>query len=357
VGSGDFPAEVGGKVEVDWGGVTDSSGEVTAQYQAGFAAKTVMVNAKDMLTGDIGFGAIRSFIEGKVDIMVKDPSVSRLLAARGVLEVSASRAWLTADGSSRSRITARVLGTDGKPVQGDSVTFTLAGDRGQIRVISARTDSSGRAYADYIAGTIIGEVQIEVRDLTMGLSATLSVELRADAPAEIILRAEAPEVLIGGKPTAIFAKVSDINGNPNSSTDVQFVLASGDGALSSGSAVTDAKEGKASITFTPGSRAGVATVRATVVSRLPGAAELAAAGGAVFLYGLADDPGELTVKEWKAEAKDQIVKGQDLVVLADRRGGLYVVKAPRDGILSVIGTEKDEAARMGDTLAYVLPLP
>jgi biotin carboxyl carrier protein len=357
VGGGTFEDMVGGEIEVDWRGVTDSFGEVTAQYISGFAAKTILVSAKDMVSGDVGVGYVRSYIEGTVDVLVKNPA-ARALAVAGSMEVSLSRDWLTADGRSRSRITAVVKDVDGNPLEGDEIAFTLIGDNGKIRAVKSRTDSRGRAFADYIAGIVIGQVQIEVRDMTSGLVAVVSIELRPDAPAEISLTAEPAEIYIGDADgSLITAKVTDANGNPNANTDVLYEVITGGGSMSADSAVTDEKDGIAEVSFLPGDEPGVSTIKATVMSRPPTEEEIAAAEGAIFLYGLDEEPIRLEVLEWLAEPEDEVVEGQDLVVLEDRRGDMYIVKAPRDGILSVFTAEERDRVEYGQTLGYVLPLP
>jgi biotin carboxyl carrier protein len=357
VGGGTFEDMVGGVIEVDWRGVTDSFGEVTAQFISGFAAKTIMISAKDMVTGDVGVGYVRSYIEGTLDVLVKRPA-ARALAVAGSMEVSLSRDWLTADGRSRSRITAVVKDLDGNPLEGDQIAFTLMGDNGQIRVIQSRTDSRGRATADYIAGIVIGQVQIEVRDMTSGLVALASIELRSDAPAEIALTAEPAEIFVGDtKGSVITAKVTDANGNPNSNTDVLYEVIAGGGRMSADSAVTDEKEGIAEASFLPGGEPGVSTIKATVMSRHATTDELAAAEGAVFLYGLDEEPVRLVVLEWLVKPEDEVVEGQDLVILEDRAGTIYTVKAPREGIMSVFTAEERDRVEYGQTLGYVLPLP
>ncbi len=356
VGGGTFEKMVGGEIDVDWGGVTDSFGEVTAQYLSGFAAKTILVSAKDMVSGDVGVGYVRAYIDGTVDVLVKRPAAVALGLA-GSMEVSASRDWLTADGSSRSRITSVVKDRDGSPVEGDQIKFTLLGSNGSVKAIKSRTDSRGRAFADYIAGTVIGQVQIEVRDMTAGHSAVISIELRSDAPAEVALSAEPGEVFTDDKTgSVIAAKVTDANGNPNFNTDVLFEVASGGGRMSAPKAVTDEKDGVAQVTFLPGSEVGLSTIKATVISRIPTAEEISAAEGAVFLYGLADDPGRLEVVEWYAEPGDGVSEGQDLVKLEDRHGTFYTVKSPREGTLATFVTEERDRVIYGQTLGYVLPL-
>lgn len=353
VGGGSFEDLVGSELDVDWGGVTDTFGEVTAQYISGFAAKTILVSAKDMTSGDVGVGWVRSYIEGEVDIVVTEPQVSALSAA-GSMEVSLSREWLTADGQSRSRITAVVKDVDGEPLTGHNVQFTLLSDNGAIRVIQGRTDSRGRALADYIAGTRMGQVQVEVRDLTSGLTAVVSIELRPDAPAEITLLADPGEVVTGGQST-VSATVTDANGNPNHNVDVLYDVSVGEGTVNAQSVETDEK-GNASVTFTAGDDPGLVTVRGTVISREPTAEEISAAEGAVFLYGLDEDPGRLEVVEWLVEAGDEVVEDQGLLTLADRSDNLYTVAAPRDGTVSTFVAEERDRVEYGDTLGYIIEI-
>ncbi|MDF1524704.1 MAG: hypothetical protein P1S59_00300 [bacterium] len=352
-GSGTLEDLVGGDLDVDWGGMTDSFGAVTARYVSGFAAKTILVSAKNMTSGDVGIGYVRSFIEGSVDIVVTEPKV-RALSVAGTMDISLSREWLTADGRSRSRITAVVRGADGEPVSGHTVRFTLLGDNGSIRVVQGKTDSRGRAFADYIAGIVMGQVQVEVRNLTSGMVTVVPIELRPDAPAKIVLLAKPGEVTTGGE-TKVTARVTDANGNPNSSVDVLYEIAAGTGEISAVSVATDG-EGIADAVFTAGNFPGIVTVRGTVTSRVPTDDEISAAEGAVFLYGLDEDPGRLDVVQWLVKAGDEVMEEQELVLLEDRVDNVYTVVAPRDGIMSVFTAEVRDRVEYGDTLGYILPL-
>jgi biotin carboxyl carrier protein len=351
VGGGSFEDLVGGSVDVDWGGITHSFGEVNAQYLTGFAAKTTLVSAKDMVTGDVDVAWVRSYIDGTVDIVVTEPRVSALSVA-GSMDVSLSREWLTADGKSRSRITAVIEDISGKPISGHSVRFTLLGENGSIRMIQGKTDSRGRAMADYIAGIVMGQVQVEVRDLTSGMVVLVPIELRPDAPAEIALTADPGEVVIGGQST-VTAKVTDANGNPNNNVDVLYDISAGSGSVDSPNVDTD-EDGMASVVFTAGDKAGLVTVRGTVMSREPTKEEISAAQGAVFLYGLDEDPGRLDVVEWFVETGDEVVEDQELVTLEDRSDTLYTIVAPRDGIVSTFIAEERDRVEYGDTLGYII---
>jgi len=213
-------------------------------------------------------------------------------------------------------------------VSGHSVRFTLLGDNGSIRTIQGKTDSRGRAYADYIAGTVMGQVLVEIRDLTSGMVALVPIELRPDAPADIVLSADPGEMITGGE-TLVTARVSDANGNPNSSVDVLYELTVGAGEISSASVATD-DDGVASVVFKAGDTGGIVTVRGTVTSRAP------------------------TTEE--RDAGDEVIEGQELVVLMDRYDDVYTVRSPRDGIMSVFTSQERDQVEYGDTLGYILPL-
>jgi biotin carboxyl carrier protein len=148
------------------------------------------------------------------------------------------------------------------------------------------------------------------------------------------------------------ALVTDVNGNPNNNVDVLYDIVSGSGIMGADTVATD-QDGQAVVTFT-GSEPGVATIKGTVMSRVPTDEEVSAAEGALFLYGLDEDPGELEVIKWLAKPGDEVTRGQSLVILEDRQDNKYTVTAPRDGILSVFMAEEKDDVEYGDTLVYVI---
>ena len=77
---------------------TDNYGYIEVDYEAGFAAKTIIFRARDQVTGDVGFGYCTSYIEAQAQV-----EQYRLLRAREqkyTFSLSANPEWLTADGVS-----------------------------------------------------------------------------------------------------------------------------------------------------------------------------------------------------------------------------------------------------------------
>ena len=56
VGGGAFAEQVGGAIKERRSGETDLFGKVTATYVAGFAAKTAVIVARDMVSNNTGAG-------------------------------------------------------------------------------------------------------------------------------------------------------------------------------------------------------------------------------------------------------------------------------------------------------------
>jgi hypothetical protein len=225
VGAGDFGENVGATVETRWRGETDAWGEVEFDYIAGFAAKTVILSAKDLDSGGVTVDYITSYKEAAIDIALTPP-VNRAAARRGVqyiIKVKASRTELTADGRSRSVIRAKVMDPNRNPVAGDPVTFTLSSENGTLRTIKGTTDSSGVATAEYRAGKKIGIVVVTATATLRNAQGNVSIILLSDAPAKIYLKAR-PETLPadGFSRSDLEVKVTDINDNPNQDTKVEF---------------------------------------------------------------------------------------------------------------------------------------
>ena len=348
----------GADVETRWKGITDSWGEVEFDFKSGFAAKTIVLQAKDMTSGDVGVDYITSYKEASIDIVLTPP-ISRAAARRGlqyIIKVEATRTELTADGRSRSVIRATVQDPNGKPVAGDNVVFSLSSANGTLNTIKGTTDASGVATAEYIAGKKIGIVVVTATDTVRNISASVSITLLSDAPAKIILKAR-PETMPadGNSRSDIGVKVTDINDNPNKDTKVEFRLSRGTGRLDSPDRVTD-RFGDAANRFTAGTTPGIATIVATVRSKVPTVEELAKAQNILFVP-YSDQGEDIRIVQWLKKKGDTAMKGEPVVEYTFGRGDTkYTLNAPYDCRIDFQFVEYWDNAKTGDTLAQITPV-
>jgi len=357
VGAGDFGQNVGATVETRWRGETDTWGEVEFDYVAGFAAKTVILSAKDLDSGGVTVDYLTAFKEASFDIALTPP-ISRAAARRGIqyiMKVEASRTELTADGRSRSVVRATLLDPNGTPVSGDPVAFSLSSENGTLRTIKGTTDSSGAATAEYTAGKKIGILVITATATLRNAQGNVSITLLSDAPAKIFLKARPDSLPADGFSRAdIDVKVTDVNDNPNTDTKVEFRIANGGGKLDYADRVTD-RFGDASNRYTAGTAVGTASIVATVRSKTPTDEELAKARNVLFVpYSSEGD--EIRVEKWLKRKGASFVKGDPLVeYTVGRSSTAYQLTAPFDGTMGEQFVEYWDNAEVGQTLAVIVP--
>ncbi|MDD5761338.1 MAG: invasin domain 3-containing protein [bacterium] len=348
----------GAEVETRWKGVTDSWGEVDFDFKSGFAAKTVILQAKDMTSGDVGVDYITSYKEASIDIVLTPPR-SLAAARRGlqyIIKVEATRTELTADGRSRSVIRATVQDPTGKPVAGDTVVFSLSSANGTLNTIKGTTDASGVAIAEYIAGKKIGIVVVTATDTVRNISGSVSITLLSDAPAKILLKARPDTMPADGNSRAdISVKVTDINDNPNKDTKVEFRLSRGSGKMDYPDRVTD-RFGDSANRFTAGTTPGIATIVATVRSKVPTVEELAKARNVLFVP-YSDAGEDIRISQWFKRKGDTAMKGEPIVEYTFGRGDAkYTLSAPYDCRIDFQFVEYWDNAKTGDTLAQIAPV-
>jgi len=348
----------GADVETRWKGITDSWGEVEFDFKSGFAAKTIILQAKDMTSGDVGVDYITSYKEASIDIALTAP-ISRAAARRGLqymIKVEATRTELTADGRSRSVIRATVSDPTGKPVAGDNVVFALSSANGTLTTIKGTTDASGVATAEYIAGKKIGIVVVTATDTVRNISASVSITLLSDAPAKILLKARPETMPADGNSRAdISVKVTDINDNPNKDTKVEFRMSRGSGKMDHPDRVTD-RFGDTLNRFTAGTTPGVSTIVATVRSKVPTVEELAKAQNVLFVP-FSDQGEDIRIIQWLKKKGDSAMKGEPVVEYTFGRGDTkYTLNAPYDCRIDFQFVEYWDNAKTGDTLAQISPV-
>jgi hypothetical protein len=276
VGGGQFADEVGGTLKRDFRGVTDMFGKVTATYRAGFAAKTAIIVARDMLSSDTGAGYVRTFIRAAAELELEAYQEVSGKAVGYAITVTSSDEWLTADGESRARITALVT-RDGLPVEGHRVSFRVSLGSGSIRALSDTTGEDGKSRAVYTAGRKIGVALISAVDQTVGISGYVQIELRSDAPAKIAVTIVPDHLPADGRSTAeVEVTVTDINDNPNEGVEVEYQVAIGSGRLRRLEKTTD-KNGTSTAEYVAGRTPGRVTVEVIVRSAVPGEDEMLAA--------------------------------------------------------------------------------
>ncbi len=273
VGGGAFTEQVGGAMQESAWGVTDLFGKLTATYVAGFAAKTAVIVARDMTSNSTGAAYVTTYIQafGQIELTPVEPTAA--MDAGYAITVTSSDEWLTADGKSQARITARVT-LNGQPVKGHTVSFNLSSGNGSIRTVSDTTDARGEARAVYTAGKKIGIVLISATDTTVDISASVQIELRSDAPAKITIKIDPEKLPADGRSRAdIEVLVTDINDNPNDNTKVEYTISQGSGDIKDDVNLTD-KNGISTNEYTAGRTPGIVSISLVVRSTIPTAEEL-----------------------------------------------------------------------------------
>jgi hypothetical protein len=340
-------------VEVKWGGVTDNFGEVRADYTAGFAAKTALVIAKDLTTGDVGAGWLNTYVASTVAIELT-PRAQKGVEDRAVLRMEADPAKLTADGRSTSRIKVWLSDLSGKALPGATVSFGLGNANGRLKVLRSTTNAKGVAEAEYRAGTAIGTVTVTASAAEYGVTGSVQITLMSDAPAKIDLVASAGRLVANGSDAATLSvAVTDIHDNPNHEVPVTFAMLKGAGKLSAASLLTD-RNGEGAVTFTAGTQPGVVTIEARHTSRAPTEAELRRVYGTLFVprWFERQERDRLAVAEWLVKPGEKVEKGQTLAVLATRRSE-WTVAAPAKGVFVREVKHEDDRVELGETLGYL----
>jgi hypothetical protein len=252
-------------------------------------------------------------------------------------------------------IQATVTDPGGRPVPGDAVEFSLSSANGTLRTIAGVTDAGGIATAEYIAGKKIGSVVISATDTVRNISGNVSILLLSDAPAKVILKAS-PSTLPadGNSRSDLLVKVTDINDNPNRDTKVEFRMTRGGGKLDGADRATNIS-GDATIRFTAGTTPGIATILATVRSRVPSESELAKAKNVLFVpYNAIEE--SIRIEKWLKKKDDVVRRGEGIVEYTiGRDKSIRTLSAPCDLILGERFVEYWDKAEVGQTLATIVP--
>lgn len=185
----------------------------------------------------------------------------------------------------------------------------------------------------------------------------VSITLLSDAPAKILLKAKPASLPEDGFSRAdLSVKVTDINDNPNRDTKVEFRVAKGGGKPEYADRMTD-RFGDAQNRYTSGTTAGIATILATVRSKVPTEAELAKAKNVLFVPYSADGDA-IRVEKWLKRKGDAMARGEGILqYTVGRSRDVRTLSAPFDLTLGEIFVEYWDNAEVGQTLATVTPTP
>ena len=162
-----------------------------------------------------------------------------------------------------------VYATDGAPVVGVTVRWSVAGGNGKVGLDSSLTDASGVATTTFIAGTVAGVDQVTAT--IAGLDAVLFSETALPGAPARLTAMIAPEdsVMEGATLMGLGVRVVDQFGNSVPNVNITFSIVSPmDGDQLSVLTTTTNADGIALDAFSAGSEAGQRTVTVTTDSNL-----------------------------------------------------------------------------------------
>jgi adhesin/invasin len=234
-------------------GTTDSNGQVTLMYTAGFTLGADTVRAVAMSTG----------VAGATSIIVTVAPVTSLVTA---IDVVAGSPNVVADGTSTVAIRATVSVASGAPT-GIPVTFTTTA--GRVSSTTTAADTDGVATVTLTSATSLGTATVTAS--AGGFNATTTVTFVAGAPAVVQLSANPTTVNAGGVST-LTATVTDATGNLVSGQTITFSPPMR-GTLSALNGSTDTN-GQLTVTYTAGTTPGTETLQAKATNEITGTVDI-----------------------------------------------------------------------------------
>jgi adhesin/invasin len=163
-------------------------------------------------------------------------------------------------------VIVRVTASNGRALEGQTVTFNVASGGGTVAPATAQTDANGQAQTVWTLGSAVGAQTITA---TVGSVTPLTVTaaVTAGLPARVEVQGgnnqSAPVGTTVTTPPAIV--VRDAGGNPVPNAQVVFSVLSGGGSVSGGVTTTDASGVARVGSFQLGSTAGPNTLQAQVL--------------------------------------------------------------------------------------------
>lgn len=160
----------------------------------------------------------------------------------------------------------RVTDTNGKPVKGVSVSFTVTAGSGSLNRSSVETDADGTATVEWRVGRYLAVNTLRAH--ASPLTPVVFTARPVAGPPNVVMRIDGDQQFAatgGALTTPISARVIDAFQNPVANVPVSFTVVTGGGAADPPSAVTNAN-GVATTRWTVGSTAGIQTLRAQSAS-------------------------------------------------------------------------------------------
>jgi len=159
--------------EVTWSVV---SGDVTLEQTVSISDFLGRVATSVRLGSGAGTAQIRVAVNGAETTF----SVTTSPSAATLAKVSGDNQSVTVNQAFAQPLVVRVLNAQGQPVQGASVSFTVAAGSAGVSPSVATTDSDGRASATATAGAVAGPVTVTVT--VEALSTTFSLTVAPPGP-------------------------------------------------------------------------------------------------------------------------------------------------------------------------------
>ncbi len=169
-------------------------------------------------------------------------------------------------------LVALVSASDGLPVAGVWVRFTVASGGGSVDADSVLTDEDGRARTIWTLGNLAGTQTVHATTARLpGVTGTFTATSQATGPAEIqIIEGNEQTALVGTEvAVAPRVRVLDWDGNPVPDLSVAFAVTQGAGNVTGATPLTDADGYAAVQGWTLGSTVGINHLTVTVSGLTP----------------------------------------------------------------------------------------
>lgn len=213
------------------------------------------------------FGIAKATLTSAVTDSSQDRVVARMGATltdtlfqdyvKPVLTISADDASLPADGNSTTNIRARLLTTEGIPVVGAEVAFSLTGLDDVSLTVQGATNSDGEAIATLKAGQTSGTVTVTATFSSLQVSTSVIL-----LGLNVTLGSEKTSILADGNSTTKITLVAKTQTTNVAVVGQQVTFATDSGTIPA-TAVTN-QSGVAEVTLKSGTTAGTATVTAQI---------------------------------------------------------------------------------------------